>query len=304
MFDIVSVGHFSIDSIMLPNRSAPFVVLGGSPAYVSFTSRRLDNTVSVISKVGSDFPAAYHWWLEQEGVNLSGLTKVEDAATTHFELEYNSDLSSRILRLKNRGPPITIEDLPKTLKARAIHIAPIDGEITCEVVEKLKSCAEVVSLDPQGLVRNFAENGNITYGPLPDPHILDLINIYKSSQNEIQAITGQTELDQAMKQIHDHGAKIVIVTQGASGSTLSVEGSIYKVPAYPPDKVSDPTGAGDAFVGGFLAEYVYGENLFRCACVGAAAASLVVEGIGPTFFGDKETIYQRARQLYEKEIKE
>jgi hypothetical protein len=38
--------------------------------------------------------------------------------------------------------------------------------------------------------------------------------------------------------------------------------------------------------------------------VGAAVASLVVEGIGPTFFGDREEIIRRARVLYEKEIKE
>jgi hypothetical protein len=29
----------------------------------------------------------------------------------------------------------------------------------------------------------------------------------------------------------------------------------------------------------------------------------VVEGIGPTFLWDKAQVYQRARELYEKEIK-
>jgi hypothetical protein len=40
-----------------------------------------------------------------------------------------------------------------------------------------------------------------------------------------------------------------------------------------------------------------------CACVGSAAASLVVEAAGPTFLGDKIEINRRARILYEKEIK-
>jgi sugar/nucleoside kinase (ribokinase family) len=57
-------------------------------------------------------------------------------------------------------------------------------------------------------------------------------------------------------------------------------------------------------VGGFLAEYVNGENILRCGCVGAAAASFVVEGVGPTVFGDKPQVYERARELYEKEIKQ
>ena len=130
LFDIVSVGHFSIDSIFLPNRQTAFTVLGGSVAYISFAARRLDARVSVISTVGADFPAAYKWWLEQEGVDLSGVTDLKDVLTTRFELRYNSDLSERTLCSKNRMPPIRIEDLPNPLKARVIHLAPIAGEVT------------------------------------------------------------------------------------------------------------------------------------------------------------------------------
>jgi hypothetical protein len=57
-------------------------------------------------------------------------------------------------------------------------------------------------------------------------------------------------------------------------------------------------------MGGFLTEYNREKDFFWCACVGSAAASLVIEGIGPTFFGEKEEIYQRAWSLYEKGIKQ
>jgi sugar/nucleoside kinase (ribokinase family) len=281
----------------------PFVVLGGSAAYVSFAARRLDARVSVVSKVGDDFPAAYMWWLKQEGVDLSRLIKVEDAQSTRFELKYNSDLSDRVLRLKSRAPPITVEDLPNSLKAKAIHIAPIADETTYETAEKLKSCAEVLSLDPQGLVRNFDENGNVTFCSLKDKRILDLVNIYKSSLTEIEAVTNQSDLNSAIKAIHDHGVKTVIVTLGMKGAILSVEGNIYNIPACKPEKIVDPTGAGDAFIGGFLVEYINDANYLRCACVGSAVASLVVEAPGLTFSGDKSEIYRRAHALYEKEIK-
>jgi sugar/nucleoside kinase (ribokinase family) len=71
-----------------------------------------------------------------------------------------------------------------------------------------------------------------------------------------------------------------------------------------PVQVTDPTGAGDAFIGGFLAEYVQGKDCSWCSCVGAAAASLVVEAVGPLHIGEKEQIYQRAQILYEKGIKQ
>lgn len=303
MLDIVSVGHFSIDSILLPSRQMPFVILGGSTAYVCFAGRRLEAKVSAVSKVGCDFPEAYVWWLSQEGVNLSALVKVENAQTTRFGLEYNSDLSDRVLRLKSRAPPITVEDLPHSLRARAIHIAPIAGEITYDVAEKLRSCADVLSFDPQGLVRNFSKNGDVTLGALPDRRILGVVDVFKSSLKEIEAVTGLSELKSATRVLHDHGAKIVIVTFGANGAAVSVEDTLHNVPAYKSEKLVDPTGAGDAFIGSFLAEYVRGEDCAWCSHVGSAVASLVVEGIGPTFFGDKEEIYRRARALYKKEIK-
>jgi sugar/nucleoside kinase (ribokinase family) len=303
VFDVVSVGCFSLDSIFLPDRNTPFVVLGGSVAYVSFAARRLDVRVSVVSKVGGDFPAAYLWWLRQESVDLSGVSKAENAQTTRFELKYNNDLSDRALRLKNRAPPITVADLPNSLKAKVIHIGPIAGEITYETAEKLRHCSDLLSFDPQGLVRNFDENGNVTLGSLADKRILGLVDIYKSSLKEIQAVTGLSDIDSAIRAVHGHGAKIVIVTLGASGAMVSVEDTLHKVPAYKPEKIVDPTGAGDAFIGSFLAEYVNGEDCSWCSYVGSAAASLVIEGIGPTFFGDKEEIHRRARLLYEKEIK-
>ena len=282
----------------------PFVVLGGSVAYFSFVARRLDATVSVVSKVGHDFPGAYVWWLEQEGIDLSGMVKVENAQTTRFELKYSNNLSNRKLRLKNQAPPITVNDLPKSLKAKAIHIAPVAGEVSYKVVKKLKNCADLLSLDPQGLVRKSDEKGDVTLGSLKNRRILELVDIYKSSLNEIKAATGRSRVDSAIKAVHDYGVETVIVTLGMKGAVLSVGETSYNIPAYKSKKIVDPTGAGDVFVGGFLVEYIRGENSLWCACVGSAAASLVVEAAGPTFFGDKAEIHRRAHVLYEKEIKQ
>ncbi|MCJ7560540.1 PfkB family carbohydrate kinase [Candidatus Bathyarchaeota archaeon] len=302
--DVAVVGHFSIDSIILPSRSSPFTVLGGSVTYVSFVAKRLDGAVSVISKVGGDFPEAYMWWLRQEGIDVSGVVRLASEETTRFELGYSKDLSNRTLRLKNKASSINVSDLPDSLRAKTIHIAPIAGEVSYEVVEHLKGCTEVLSLDPQGLLRSFDETGNVTSRSPVDKRLLSLINIYKSSFDEISALTGHSDLNSAIKAIHDFGVETVIVTLGAKGAALSVEKTLYSIPACSSRIFVDPTGAGDVFIGGFLTEYVRQKDSLWCACVGSAAASLVVEGIGPTFFGEKEEIYRRARSIYEKEIKQ
>lgn len=302
-FDIISVGHFSIDSIKLPDRRLPYVILGGSVAYVSLVAKRLGANVSIISKVGGDFPKAYLWWLSQEGIDISKVAKIAQEKTTRFELNYNSDLSTRLMRLASKAPPINIGDLPNSLQGKAVHLAPIANEIPYEVAEKLAKSTDVVSLDPQGLVRVFGEDGLVANEPLRDRRILELIDVYKSSRDEIEAATGVADLRTAIRIVHDFGAKIVIITMGVKGAVLSINGTIYEIPAYTPNKIVDPTGAGDAFIGGFLAEYVRGKEALWCACVGSAAASTVIEGVGPTFLGDKDEIYRRASVLYEKGIK-
>jgi sugar/nucleoside kinase (ribokinase family) len=302
-FDVAVVGHFAIDTIRLPSRSAPFVVLGGSVTYVSFVTKRLDGTVSIISKVGGDFPEAYMWLLREEGINLSGVVKLKKGGTTRFDLEYSKDLSNRKLKLESKAAPIKLSNLPKHLQAKAVHVAPIAGEVAYEVVKKLKGCAEVLSLDPQGLLRRFGKTGKVTSRASVDKRLFSLINVYKSSLEEITALTGKSDINAAINAIHDFGVKTVIVTLGAKGAVLSVEKTVYNIPPCSSRVLVDPTGAGDAFIGGFLTEYIRQKDALWCACVGSAAASLVIEGIGPTFFGEKEEIYQRALSLYEKEIK-
>ena len=70
-----------------------------------------------------------------------------------------------------------------------------------------------------------------------------------------------------------------------------------------PRAIQDPTGAGDAFIGAFLAEYIQGKDPIWCSCVGCAASSFVIEGVGPTMFGEKKETYMRATEIYEKELK-
>jgi sugar/nucleoside kinase (ribokinase family) len=278
-------------------------MLGGAVAYVSLVAKRLDANASVISKVGGDFPEAYLWWLKEEGINLAGVVKHEQEQSTRFELEYSADLAERKLRLKGKASPITIEDLPKYARAKALHVAPIAGEINYEVAEHLKKHADVLSLDPQGMQRAFDETGDVHCCAPLDRRLLSLVNIYKSSLDEITTLTGHTEIKPALKAIHDFGVDTVIITLGAKGAVVSVGGATYNIPVCSGNPVIDPTGAGDVFIGGFLTEYTRAKDTFWCACVGSAAASLVVEGLGPTSIGQKEEIYRRAQVVYEKGIK-
>lgn len=292
MFDLVTVGHLAIDRIFSPKIVAPRPTLGGPPTYVSLSAKRLGAEVSVVSKVGGDFPAEYVTWLGAQGVDVSGLKRVEGAFTTRFILRYED--GGRKLQVMSRAPPICPEDLPPNLQAKAVHVAPIVNEVPPETVGKLRKMVDILSLDPQGFVRKIDKEGNVGLRRWMDSQVLQQIDVYKSSVEEIRMVTGLKNPRSAMGKLSDYGIPIVMVTKGGEGSTLLYEGKYYNVPACKPRVILDPTGAGDAFIGAFLAEYVQGKDPLWCACVGSAAASFLLEGVGPAVFGAKGEVYARA----------
>jgi sugar/nucleoside kinase (ribokinase family) len=300
------VGSFSLDSIVVSGRDRAFHNLGGATTFTSFAVKTLGESVSVVSRVGGDFPEAYLWWLREEGVDVSAVKRYPQESTTSFELCYSDDFSDRSLKLTCKGSSLCLEDVPCGLSAKAIHVAPIAGEISYEVMKRLRSCCDFLSFDPQGFLRRFDEQGHMSLRlqhKLVAKRVLGLVDICKLSLDELFVLTGQSELNAAVRAVHDVGVETVIVTMGAKGSLLSVEGVCYTVPACKSSVVVDPTGAGDVFIGAFLVEFLKGGESLWCASVGSAAASLVVEGLGSTFFGDRQEILRRAVFLYEKELK-
>lgn len=300
-FDLVTVGHFAIDTIRSPKVVPARTTLGGSATYVSVAAARLGAKVSVISKVGKDFPDRFLGWLQNNDVDLSGLKRTRSDVTTEFSLRYQHNYRRR-LQLKAVAPSIQTSDIPDLLQTQAIHVAPIANELSTNVVQALRKSTRILSLDPQGFVRSFDSHGNVQSKRWRGKAILELVDIYKSTQDEMRTVTRTTDMVQAARRIQDYGIRIVIATQGLQGSTLLFENDFYKVSPCKPKVVLDPTGAGDAYIGAFLAEYIRGEDPYWCACAGSAAASFVVEGVGPEHFGNREETYARARKIYQNHV--
>jgi len=298
MFDLVTVGNFTIDLIISHRIANSSPTLGGPPTYVSLSARQLGSKVSVISKVGKDFSKEYVSWLKAKNIDLSGLKLVKDALTTSFTLQYRN--GKRKLQLINRAPRILLEDISPTLSSKAVHISPVANEVSQETVHKLRTLTSILSLDPQGFVRKFDKEGNMRLKKWKDSDVLEKIDIYKSTLEEIKTITGISDLRISMKKIYDIGSKVVLVTRGMKGSTLLFDEKFYNIQTYKPKVEKDYTGTGDTLIGAFLAEYVKGKNPIWCACVGSAAASIKIESIGPTMLNRKEEIYERATKIFER----
>merc|ERR1712007_56150 len=85
--------------------------------------------------------------------------------------------------------------------------------------------------------------------------------------------------------------RTVVITQGSDDTIVCIRGIISKYPVLkvPQEKLVDTNGAGDSYVGGFLAALSKGKSMSECCAAGAYAASVIVQRSGCTFSGRVET---------------
>ncbi|MEM1537903.1 MAG: PfkB family carbohydrate kinase [Candidatus Nezhaarchaeales archaeon] len=295
-YDLAIVGHITLDLISRKGSRHPFFVIGGPPVYGGLAARRLGATVILISKVGPDFGDERMLWLSRAGLDTS-LIKLSKTPTTRFDISYKD--GNRYLRLLHRCSPITSKDIPRNLKPKALHVGAVAGEVSKSAFKLLKKLVCIKSIDLQGVLRAFTDNGYITLrGSKLTERVLSMFDVVCGSLEEHQALLGPPlDLYSLLKRL---GNRIVIITVGSKGSFVKAEGYVYSIPAYEDVKIVDPTGAGDTYLASFLYTYSLGEEVAWSASIATAAASFVVEGVGPSCFGTLSMVEERARKIYER----
>jgi adenosine kinase len=91
---------------------------------------------------------------------------------------------------------------------------------------------------------------------------------------------------------------LIVVTYGSEGSEILLPGSAaIPIPAARVGQVVDPTGAGDAFRGGFVAGLRKGYDLAVCGRMGSIAAVYCIEAYGTQNHSyTEEAFFARYRQ--------
>lgn len=86
------------------------------------------------------------------------------------------------------------------------------------------------------------------------------------------------------------GPRTVVVTQGANDVILVADGKMdsIPVPKLPQEKIVDTNGAGDAFIGGFLSQYIQHKPFKTCIECGIYTAIHVLQHSGCTFTGESQ----------------
>ena len=297
---ILVVGSVAFDDVRTPF-GAGENLLGGSATHFSVAASYFA-PVRLVAVVGEDFGEAHAAPLRERGVDLSGLQRRE-GRTFRWAGEYDFDLNNpRTLDTQLNVFAEFTPELPAGWDdSPVVFLANIDPELQARV---------------RGMVRAprlvAADTMNFWIGGKPDAlrHTLRGVDVLLINDGEIRQLTGKWNLVEAAEEIHALGPRTVVVKRGEHGVVVFTSEDVFAVPAYPLRRVLDPTGAGDAFAGGFLGHLAARlahdpePDWRRAAVVGSVMASFQVEsfsldrvrGLRP---GEIEERYAGFRRLTE-----
>ena len=272
---LLVVGSIALDSVITPFGETADT-LGGAAVFFAMAGAVL-HPVQVVGVVGSDFPEKHLQALAARGVDLAGVERAP-GESFRWKARYSYDLASRETLETRLGVFAEFRPrIPEQFRgARFVFLGNIDPELQLNVLDQVR--------DPQ-LVACDTMNYWIQGKRDVLLELLRHIDILMVNDSEARELSGDWNIYRAAQWILSRGPKMAVIKQGEHGALLVDKETVFKVPAYPLQEVFDPTGAGDAFAGGFMAHVARtGDwtfpNLRRAMVYGSAMGSLAVEAFG------------------------
>ena len=276
--DLITVGTVAFDSIETPFGKAERVV-GGAATFISLAASLLVEKVGLISIIGDDFPEEVLKELEDRGIDLGGLERVEGGKSFFWSGKYHYDMNTRDT-LETQLNVLTELDpkLPNHFRsAPFVMLGNLDPTIQMKVIEQMAPKPKLVVMDTMNFWMDIAlDKLKETIAKV------DLLTI---NDEEARQLSGEHSLVKAAKKVMDMGPQYLVIKKGEHGALLFHPEGTFFAPALPLEDVVDPTGAGDTFAGGFIGHLaktgdVGFANMKRALIVGSALASYACEKFG------------------------
>ncbi len=303
----VLIGHLAREYLLPPLGPPRLDAPGGSLLYAAGGLAVWDKRIGLLARVGEDYPRAWLRKIRECGLDVRGVRVLPGALDVRSFLAYSETFEATrvgpVSQFARRGLPFpkallgygnrnrvqkgaqksdpsapAPQDIPSAyLEARAAHVCPMNLDSHKQLVEVLRRTINTVTLDPSPAYMHppsFRGLRGLLHG----------LTAFLPSLEELQSLFwGETNDPWEMcAALGEFGCEYIVVKCGGRGQLLydSVSKRRWEIPAHP-SRLADPTGAGDAFCGGFLAGYLKSYDPLEGVIYGNVSASLKVEGVGP-----------------------
>jgi sugar/nucleoside kinase (ribokinase family) len=306
----VIAGHITREYILPPAGKPLLDAPGGSALYAAGGLLTWDSNVALLARIGEDYPRPWLKEIEARGLNVQGIEILPQSVDLRSFHAYNEDFevthSAPVSHFARRGltfpkvllgyqDPSEVEKdareadvlsplapaIPQDFRdARAVHLCPLDFVSHNHLTTAFRAgSVATLTLEPSAAYMNpgFFKDLRV---------IVTRLTAFLPSEDELRALFwGEThDLWEMAAALGDYGCDFIVIKRGAHGQAIyDVQGKYrWEVPSYPA-RPADPTGAGDAFCGGFLAGFRKTYDPVQATLYGNVSASLKMEGSGPFY---------------------
>lgn len=267
---LLVVGSVAIDTVETP-RSKAEGVLGGSATYFSYAASFF-SPVSLVGVVGDDFPPHFTNVFRGRPIDISGLVTLP-GKTFRWHGRYTGRMNeAETVKVELGVFGNTHPGVPEKFKdSRFVFLANASPYLQSRILEEMEAPELVVADTMNYWIENEREA---------------LMGLFKGvggiliNDQEIRMFTRKHHLAPAAKRLLALGPKFVVVKKGDAGAVLFTSQEEFSLPAFPPEELKDPTGAGDVFAGGMMGYLASSGDHSLSGLKKALAYGTVVASIG------------------------
>ncbi len=243
---------------------------GGCPTFSPYVLRALHARGAIYASC-ADADRRYFDALQQEPSLTCSF--VNAAGTSRFTLDYAGD--GRLTSVYAIGHQWSADDIASLdIQTEWVHLAPlIRTDFPAATVAELAARGHRVSYDGQGLVR-APHLGKLTLDALYDPLLLASLAVLKLSDEEAEVLSVTGDREVLLAEFSE--VPELVLTRGSRGAEIRASGGVWHVA---PERVIDEvqtTGAGDAFMIGYVIGRHRGRSPREAAVLAAAVTSAML----------------------------
>ncbi len=240
---LVVTGSIGIDTVETPYGKREDVI-GGSAIYFAYAASFF-SPVRLVGVVGEDCPRSFFDIFEGRDVDLGGLETRAGSKTFRWHGSYVDDMNEAVTIEVDLN--VLAEQAPKVPQeycdSRYVFLANTHPVLQQEMANNFPN-ARLLVADTMNLWIQ-TERAELV-------KLLGKIHGLVLNDGEARLLTEKKNLIEAARDVLKMGPKFVVIKKGEHGCLMCTEADTFVLPAYPTERVVDPTGAGDSFAGGMM----------------------------------------------------